>query len=151
MGSQQTTDDFGQLVRRHVPAQEAPELDTSSPRDPRIERARVYIDENLERTIRLEDLALVAGVSRFHFVRLFKEVEGLTPHRYIMRRRTERARVLLFGSSEPLAQIAIRCGFSSQSHMTDAFRRVFKTTPGAMRTFAERASNEGDANEMPRR
>ena len=58
---------------------------------------------------------------------------GMTPHRYLLSRRIERARRLLAETNMSIAQIAYLCGFSSQAHLTIAFRRLVGHTPGGYR------------------
>ncbi|MEM9164707.1 MAG: AraC family transcriptional regulator [Cyanobacteria bacterium P01_F01_bin.4] len=93
-----------------------------------------YIEAYLTEDLSLNDLALVSGLSKFHFSRLFKQAFGLTPHRYVMKRRVERAAVLLKQDlikpdSLTLAQIAHQFGFTDQSHFTRVFKQVKGTTP----------------------
>jgi AraC family transcriptional regulator len=100
------------------------------------ELARVidYIEAHLPEALRLNELAAIAGRSRFAFARAFKAQTGLTPHHYVVSRRMARARELLRTTELSLAEIAYACGFSSQSHMTDTFRTTLQTTPGRYRT-----------------
>lgn len=99
----------------------------------RIERAKSYIHDNLQRPISLSEIAGAACLSQYHFVRCFKASEGVTPYQYVIQQRVERAHSLVIGSAHSLAEISILCGFSSQQHLTDAFRKAFSTTPGALR------------------
>jgi AraC family transcriptional regulator len=61
---------------------------------------------------------------------------GTPPHRWVLRRRIERAEQLLDGSTVPLGEIAARCGFADQSHFTKVFARVARVTPGDWRRRA---------------
>ncbi|MFE2756358.1 helix-turn-helix domain-containing protein [Actinosynnema sp. NPDC059335] len=88
-----------------------------------------YIDEHLGDDLRLDRLADVAGVDRHHFGRAFKKATGVPPHRYVMRRRVDRATELLARSELPIARIAHDVGMSSQSHLTTVFRRMVGDTP----------------------
>ncbi|WP_345711050.1 helix-turn-helix transcriptional regulator, partial [Kineococcus glutinatus] len=72
-------------------------------------------------------------VSPFHFARLFRVATGCSPHQHVLRRRVERARELVVGTAVPLAQVAARCGFADQSHLTRALRRELGVTPAALR------------------
>jgi len=63
----------------------------------------------------------------------FKKTSGLTPHRWLVQRRLERAQDLLLWSTLSLAQIALDCGFSEQSHFTRTFTRLVGTSPGEWR------------------
>lgn len=90
-------------------------------------------DARLDEPLSLDHLAAAAGVSRYHFCRVFKAKTGLSPHRYVMAMRIERATRLLTSSCLSLAEIAYTCGFSSQAHMTDLFRKHAGLTPGLVR------------------
>lgn len=90
-----------------------------------------YIEANLEDPLRLEKLAQLAGISRYHFLRSFKTATGLTPLQYILVKRVERARQMLKDSKESIAEVAYATGFSSQSHLNRTFKRHFGLTPGA--------------------
>lgn len=92
----------------------------------RVER---HVTRNLDAPLTLDDLAAVAGKSRFHFARLFKASTGETPHRYVVRRRVERARELL-RAGESIVEVAAAVGFASQSHLHAHVRRAFGCTPG---------------------
>lgn len=76
-------------------------------------------------------LAATAGLSRFHFSRLFKLETGMTPGRFIETLRIERAKALIDVGDLPLVEIAYKTGFSDQSHFTRRFRKTTGMTPGA--------------------
>ncbi len=92
-----------------------------------------YIDANLEGDLGIDKLAQLVGVSNDHLIRAFKRTVGEPPHTYVISRRTDTARNLLEETDHSLSQIAYATGFSSQSHMTTAFRKMLGTTPGAIR------------------
>jgi len=92
-----------------------------------------YIDANLEESISLDQLAKLAGFSKYHFARNFKQATGLSPHAYLLKRRADRARKLLSDTNMPIAEVALAAGFSHQSHFTSRFREEFKMTPRAYR------------------
>jgi AraC family transcriptional regulator len=98
-------------------------------------RSRVldFIETNLERDVRLEELAQISGLSRFYFSRLFKQTMQLTPYQYIIRRRVERAKELLQRTQLPIADIALECGFSSQSRLSYHFKRIVGVSPKSFR------------------
>ncbi|MEM9012478.1 MAG: AraC family transcriptional regulator [Pseudomonadota bacterium] len=91
------------------------------------------IEERLEENLNISDLARVTSLSDWHFARAFKQATGLSPHQFVLRRRIARAKDLLERTADPLAEVAVASGFSSQSHMTDVFRQKAGTTPGKYR------------------
>jgi AraC-like DNA-binding protein len=100
-----------------------------------LQRVCAYIDKNLDKNIELAHLARVTGLSKCHFARAFKQSIGITPHYYVMRKRVEYASMLLRETDIPLTQIALRCGFSDQSHLCRRFRMIFNSTPRAFRRW----------------
>jgi AraC family transcriptional regulator len=92
-----------------------------------------HIEAHLARNLTLGELARQAGLSAFHFARSFKAAVGRSPHAYLNDRRIERARTLLARSEPSLVEIALSCGYSSQSHLTRAFKLATGMTPGAYR------------------
>jgi AraC family transcriptional regulator len=99
----------------------------------KLARIQEFIESRLDVGITLGELAAATDYSRSHFLRMFHATTGMTPHRYVMRRRIERARALLEETDLSIAQIAHRCGFSSQAHLTLTFRKECGLTPGAYR------------------
>lgn len=90
-----------------------------------------YIEEHLDVTIRLHELAAIAGVSRFHFARLFKNSLGETPMRYVEGMRIDRAKSLIHQGGHALVDIALSVGFADQSHFTRRFTRHVGCPPAA--------------------
>jgi len=87
-----------------------------------------YIELNMHKTVRISHLAGLVCLSNSQFHDLFKQQNHLTPHQYLLQKRLTRARDLLQQGFTPL-QVTDRCGFSSQSAFTHAFKRMFDTTP----------------------
>jgi AraC-like DNA-binding protein len=98
-----------------------------------LQRVRDYIEAHLVENIELQALADIAGLSRFHFARMFKQSVGTPPHCYLMQRRLERAQKLLAESNLSITQIALESGFAEQSHFSRRFRLSFGITPRAFR------------------
>jgi AraC-like DNA-binding protein len=98
-----------------------------------LRRVREYIDVNLEADVGLDALAKVAGLSRCHFARAFKQSVGATPHNFLMYRRFCKAVEFIADTNLPLAEIALAAGFSDQSHFSRRFRQYLGVSPSAFR------------------
>lgn len=90
-----------------------------------------YVEDHMGAPIGLAELAAIAGVSRFHFTRLFKSSTGSTPMAYVERMRIARAKDLIREGRLVLADIALVVGFADQSHFTRRFHRHAGCTPVA--------------------
>ncbi len=95
----------------------------------KLKQIQDYIEEHLEEDIAIEDMAALVPMSQFHFARAFKAAIGETPHKYLIQRRMERAKVLLTVTQLAIAEVAYRVGFSNQSHFTTHFRKATGVTP----------------------
>jgi AraC family transcriptional regulator len=104
----------------------------------RLQAVFSYIREHLAEDLSAEVLADCAKVSRAHFCRLFQDVTGGPPHRYVLAARLDQARTMLAASNQPIARIAQDCGFSSQSHLTSSFRKLHAVTPAQFRVHLRR-------------
>jgi AraC family transcriptional regulator len=98
--------------------------------------ARDVMESRLAEPIPLADLAAAVSLSVSQFSRQFKASTGETPHRFLMRLRAEAACRLLRSSAMPIAEVATRCGFSHQEHLTRVLRAQAGTTPAAVRRGA---------------
>jgi AraC family transcriptional regulator len=124
---------------RHLSAPRQPERrrDGVLPRG-RLRAVVAYIEEQLDASPSLEQLAAVARLSVYHFARQFKTATGLSPHQYVIMCRVERAKQLLQGGGDlSLAEVAACAGFSDQSQFTHHFKRLVGVTPGQFRTPAK--------------
>jgi AraC family transcriptional regulator len=92
-----------------------------------------HVDGEEEGRVALRFVAREVGMSYFHFSRAFKQSLGMTPTNYIAARRIERAKRLMQETDSPISEIALRSGFSSQSHFTTSFRRLAGVTPRSFR------------------
>ena len=121
------------LVRRHTSGRCPAPQPRGGLSSRQLGRAIAYIEESLEETVSLSAIARTAGLNAGQFGREFKRNMNLTPHEYILKARVERAKFLLLSTALPLAEIALRCGFSHQQHMTRIVHRELGLTPGALR------------------
>jgi AraC family transcriptional regulator len=92
-----------------------------------------HLADEEEGKVALRIVARQVGMSYFHFSRVFKQSMGMSPTNYIAERRIERAKELLNETELPISEIALRTGFSSQSHFHTAFRKLAGTTPRVFR------------------
>jgi AraC family transcriptional regulator len=99
----------------------------------RLGRITEYIDAHIDEDLSLSTLAAKAGLSAATLAREFRRAMRESVHQYVLRRRVENAAALLAATEEPIADIALASGFSSQAHLTSAFRRFSATTPGVYR------------------
>jgi AraC family transcriptional regulator len=99
----------------------------------KLRRVQEFINENLGDELGLTELAAVADLSQFHFARAFRKTVGLTPQRYLMQQRIERAKDLLANEELPIVEVGLRTGFKNQSHFTTLFRKFTNLTPKTWR------------------
>jgi AraC family transcriptional regulator len=92
-----------------------------------------YVDAQLEREISVAKLAELAGLSEAHFARAFKQSTALSPHKFVIERRLERAKRLLADTEDSIADVALACGFSDQAHFSRTFAQAYGATPSALR------------------
>jgi AraC family transcriptional regulator len=101
---------------------------------PWLARTRRAIEDRFrDASVRVGELAALEGVHPVHLARVFRRRYGLSPGDYVRRLRLEWARRLVTEGREPLASIALDCGFADQSHLARAFRRRFGVAPGRLR------------------
>jgi AraC-like DNA-binding protein len=91
------------------------------------------IETELERPLRVADMAKAVGLSPFHFSREFRRVTGISPYAYIRRRRIARSALLLAGSKLPIVEIAHVVGFKTHAHFSGAFLKTVGMTPRTYR------------------
>ena len=105
-------------------------------------RARDTMDRDYARPLDVEALASAAHLSRAHFIRSFRDAFGETPHRYLQRRRIERAMALLRTTDKPVTEICLEVGFASLGTFSRTFSDVLGTSPRAYRRRARDAPQE---------
>lgn len=123
-----------QLVRAHS---SFAALEPAPPKgglaDWQVKRVTGYMREHLEEEIGLDELAAIAGLSRFHFCTAFRKATGHTPHQWLMRERVSHARDLLAMPEIPVTEIALCVGYQTPSAFSAAFRKVTGATPSEYR------------------
>jgi AraC-like DNA-binding protein len=98
-----------------------------------LRRARDHLDRHYDEAIDLDRLAAVAGVSKYHFARCFEATYGLTPMRYLTRRRIERAQDLLRGANLTVTEICTAVGFASLGSFSARFTQLVGESPTVYR------------------
>ena len=117
-------------------AQRAP---MAQPRDRRrAVEAALWIDAQAHEPIDLESAASEAGLSPFHFLRLFTRILGVTPHQYLVRARLRRAARLLAEEERPITDVAYDVGFGDLSNFVRTFRRAARVSPREFRRLARK-------------
>lgn len=108
-----------------------------------VEKALIYISEHFTEDIPVRRIATVAGMSESHFIRVFRQETGYTPHEYIINRRMASARYLLKYSSLPIKKICFNTGFSCESVFCNAFKKQHQMTP---QQYRESSSKKQEPN-----
>jgi AraC family transcriptional regulator len=98
-----------------------------------LRRIKEFIDAEISNDVTISDLAAVAGLSQFHFIRAFKDSIGLPPYQYVLSERIQRARELLSNRDLSIAEVALAVGFSDASQLNRVFRKFVGVTPTAFR------------------
>jgi len=96
---------------------------------PRFAEVNDFLRAHLDQTVRLEDLAQLAGLSPFHFLRQFRAQHHVTPQQMLMAYRMHEAKRRL-AAGEAAAQVAAATGMVDQAHLTRSFARRYGVTPG---------------------
>ena len=91
--------------------------------------AALWLDANSHREIELDDAARQAGISPFHFLRLFSSALGVTPHQYVLRSRLRRAARQLADDDKPVTDVAYDVGFNDLSNFVRTFHRAAGVSP----------------------
>jgi AraC family transcriptional regulator len=112
--------------------------------DQRLARVMEYMQVNYARSLSIEDLSHEAGISKFHFVTVFRKKVGVTPHRYLTDLRLNKAASLLQKSRSTIEQVARACGYGHAAQFTAAFTRYFDKTPSLFRKEGFRRASEED-------
>jgi AraC family transcriptional regulator len=98
-----------------------------------LQQAIDYIHTHLDRDLSLVELANIVNISPTYFASLFKQAMKISPHQYVIQQRVKQAKVMLSKTNLAIADIALQVGFSSQSHLTQQFKRITGMTPKQVR------------------
>ncbi len=107
--------------------------------DVRLKRVLKFMRHRRAENLTLDELSSEAGISRFHFITLFRQAVGLTPHQYLVRLRLECAAEMLRETGDSIRMIAANCGFVALSHFSDSFQRHFGQTASEYRSISRGA------------
>ena len=98
-----------------------------------IKKSVSYINDNINKNIQINELALQTKWDTFHFSRMFKKYLGLSPYNYILNRKIEIAKTLLIDIDKPIAEIAFELGFDNHSNFSVRFKKFTGHTPDDFR------------------
>lgn len=105
-----------------------------------LDRAFAFIEHNITESFSLDDLAGAAGVSRFHFSRMFRLSTGESPMAFALKLRIERAKEMLARGDRSVCDVAMDLSFFDQSHFSRTFRRLTGVSPSRFTRESERAA-----------
>jgi AraC family transcriptional regulator len=103
-----------------------------------LRRVIAYIDANIDSALDVDKLSSAACLHPGYFCRQFKRATNTSPHQFVIGRRVERAKRLLESTRQPIAEVAVACGFCHQEHLTRVFRARCGTTPSVYRKLSSR-------------
>jgi AraC family transcriptional regulator len=101
----------------------------------RVRKLCEYIDSEISGSILVADLCTLVGLSKAHFARSFTNTFGISPYAFVARRRLDLAVSCMLHTDAPLSDIAARCGFADQAHLSKRFRKATGWTPAAWRRW----------------
>lgn len=118
------------------------EIDSASYYHQNIQQATHYLERYLDKTMRLEDIAKEAGISTFHFHRIFKAIKGEPVGKHIKRLRLEKAANLIYQSKDEISSISLQCGYANLEVFSRTFKSYFGLSPSEYRHQIHSKKNE---------
>lgn len=104
------------------------DLDSNFNNNEVISKSIEFINDTLYNSPTLDELSKNIGLSKYHFIRIFKEETGLTPHQYIINKKVENARALI-EKGYSIVDASLESGFNDQSHFNRNFKRIYDFSP----------------------
>jgi AraC-like DNA-binding protein len=101
----------------------------------RVVEAIRFVEVDAARPLQLKEMAAAAAMSKYHFLRVFRRLTGMTPHQYLISARLRRAALALASSRRPVLQVALEAGFGDLSTFNSRFRATFGLTPTQYRAL----------------
>ncbi|WP_164718856.1 AraC family transcriptional regulator [Bradyrhizobium sp. LVM 105] len=133
---------IGQTLAMRLARLEFPRTKVGALANWRLRRVQDHVKQNFRRSIRLPELARVAGLSRMHFAAQFRAATGYRPHEYLLAQRVEHAKTLL-NTEAPLVQVALAVGFCTQAHFSTVFKGITGETPADWRARSSSRAASG--------
>ncbi|WP_242042364.1 AraC family transcriptional regulator [Leptolyngbya sp. FACHB-541] len=121
------------LLRHYSEVTQIITLENKSLTHTQLQQAIDYIQTHLDRDLSLAEVADVINISPTYFASLFKQAMGISPHQDGIQQRVEKAKLMLKRTNLAIADLALQVGFSSQSHLTQQFKRITGMTPKQVR------------------
>jgi AraC family transcriptional regulator len=103
---------------------------------PQLRRVKEFVDAHIAKGIGVSELASLAGLSQFHFIRAFKHSVGRSPYQYVLSMRIGAAKAMLLKGDLSIADVALAVGFSDASQLNRVFQKIMGVTPTAFRREA---------------
>ena len=98
-----------------------------------IKRAIDFLNECYNQNFSLEEIALIANTSPYHFIRVFKKATGKTPHEYLVSIKIKKAMEMLKQPSHTITEVCFACGFNNSCHFSTVFKRMVGVSPSEYR------------------